>query len=265
MEVHHHSHHPKKWKEYITEFLMLFFAVSLGFMAENIREGHIEKERSHELVSSFIRDVELNIVFMDSLIQSNKKSLLKSDSIALYIVKTKKDIDLNLVFEIPVVSYRYLNNNDTYDQMKSSGSLRYVKDTILLRKMIEYSNLSKATEFRSVTQEYDYTKNEFQNTLNKYIPIEIAANKHSTSITSIKFHKLFSSDSNHVKFFQETKDLVNGKTFMLDNSMLPTFKKEIVPVIYRKTSLMYASMNFMYMTRRSAIELLEYYKTHNQH
>jgi hypothetical protein len=47
--------------------------------------------------------------------------------------------------------------------------------------------------------------------------------------------------------------------------MLPTFKKEIVPVIYRKTSLMYASMNFMYMTRRSAIELLEYYKTHNQH
>ena len=160
MEVHHHSHHPKKWKEYITEFLMLFFAVSLGFMAENIREGYIEKERSHELVSSFIRDVELNIVLMDSLIQSNKKSLLKSDSIALYIVKTKKDIDLNLVYEIPVLSYRYLNNNDTYDQMKSTGSLRYVKDTILLRKMIEYSNLSKATEFRSVTQEYDYTKNE---------------------------------------------------------------------------------------------------------
>ena len=215
MEVHHHSHHPKKWKEYITEFLMLFLAVSLGFMAENIREGHIEKERSHELVSSFIRDVELNIVFMDSLIQSNKKSLLKSDSIALYIVKTKKDIDLNLVFEIPVVSYRYLNNNDTYDQMKSSGSLRYVKDTVLLRKMIEYSNLSKATEFRSVTQEYDYTKNEFQNTLNKYIPIEIAANKHSTSITSIKFHKLFSSDSNHVKFFQETNILKNQDFHLL--------------------------------------------------
>jgi hypothetical protein len=244
---------------------MLFLAVSLGFMAENIREGHIEKERSHELVSSFIRDVELNIVLMDSLIHSNKKSLLKSDSIALYIIKTKKDIDLNVVFEIPSASYRYLSNNDTYDQMKSSGSLRYVKDTILLRKMIEYSNLSKATEFRSITQEYDYTKNEFQNTINKYIPIEIAANKHSKSITSVKFHTLFSSDSNHVKFFQETKDLVNGKIFMLDNSILPTFKKEIVPVIYRKTSLMYASMNFMYMTRRSAIELLEYYKTHNQH
>ena len=38
MEVHHHSHHPKKWKEYITEFLMLFLAVTLGFLAEYLRE-----------------------------------------------------------------------------------------------------------------------------------------------------------------------------------------------------------------------------------
>ena len=43
MEVHHHaSHHgPKKWKEYITEFLMLFTAVTLGFLAENLREEQI--------------------------------------------------------------------------------------------------------------------------------------------------------------------------------------------------------------------------------
>jgi hypothetical protein len=36
MEVHHHSHHPKKWKEYISEFLMLFLAVFSGFMASRI-------------------------------------------------------------------------------------------------------------------------------------------------------------------------------------------------------------------------------------
>jgi hypothetical protein len=70
MEVHHHSHHPKKWKEYITEFLMLFLAVSLGFLAENLREGYVEKERSHELVSSFIKDVELNVQFFLYLIRN---------------------------------------------------------------------------------------------------------------------------------------------------------------------------------------------------
>ena len=52
MEVHHHAGHhgPKKWKEYITEFLMLFLAVTLGFLAENIREVYVEKERAHELI-----------------------------------------------------------------------------------------------------------------------------------------------------------------------------------------------------------------------
>jgi len=35
MEVHHHTHHPKKWKEYVSEFFMFFLAVSMGFIAEN--------------------------------------------------------------------------------------------------------------------------------------------------------------------------------------------------------------------------------------
>jgi len=39
MEVHKHPHnvtHKKKWGEYFLEFLMLFLAVFLGFVAENM-------------------------------------------------------------------------------------------------------------------------------------------------------------------------------------------------------------------------------------
>lgn len=45
MEVHHPHHptHKKRWSEYIIEFVMLFAAVTLGFFAENIREGIAEK------------------------------------------------------------------------------------------------------------------------------------------------------------------------------------------------------------------------------
>jgi hypothetical protein len=262
MEVHHHSHHPKKWKEYLTEFFMLFAAVSLGFLAENIREGYVEKERSHELVSSFIKDVELNVQFLDSLIKGDKKNLLKCDSIALYIIKTPKDIDLAYVYEIPATSYRYLSNNDTYDQMKSSGSLRYIKDTALLSMMIEYSNLSKATEFRSVVQEYDYTANEFQSTLNKYIPIEIAANKRKSVYN---FPERFIADSNDKKFYDETTSLINNKTFILANEKMQIFKSDMVPVIYRRSALTSATMNFMHMTKNTAEKLLQYYKEHNVH
>ena len=47
MEVHHHPHvptHSKPWKEYILEFAMLFLAVSMGFIAENVREKYVEKK-----------------------------------------------------------------------------------------------------------------------------------------------------------------------------------------------------------------------------
>lgn len=263
MEVHHHSHKPKKWKEYVTEFLMLFLAVSLGFMAENIREVYIEKERSHELVSSFIKDVELNVQFMDSLIKNDKKALLKSDSIALYIIKTKKDLDLGYVYEIPFNSYRYLSNNDTYEQMKSSGSLRYIKDTVLLRMMIEYSNLSKATEFRSIVQEYDYTSNEFQNTLNKYKPNEIASYGHSKYM--LQYSERFIADSNDHKFFTESVELIKNKKFILPNHKLDQFKNDLVPVIYRRTTLMSSTMNFLYSTEYTAQALLTYYKQHQEH
>src|SRR6476659_2694983 len=53
MEVHHHPdihHKPKKWKEYFLEFLMIFLAVTLGFIAENIREHRVEKDRELEFI-----------------------------------------------------------------------------------------------------------------------------------------------------------------------------------------------------------------------
>jgi hypothetical protein len=48
MEVHHHPdihHKPKKWKEYFLEFLMIFLAVTLGFIAENLREHLTERAK----------------------------------------------------------------------------------------------------------------------------------------------------------------------------------------------------------------------------
>ena len=261
MEVHHHSHHPKKWKEYITEFLMLFTAVTLGFLAENIREGYVEKERAHELVSSFIQDVEQNIQYIDSILIVDKTILKICDSTALYIIKTPRKLDLKYIYRIPLTSIRYLSNNDTYDQMKSSGSLRYIKDTILLRKIIEYSNLSKATEFRSVSQEYNYFANEYVNTLNKYIPIEIAADKHVQFIYNNT--KNFISDSSELRLYNDVEDIIKNKIFILPENKINQFKQDLVPVIYRRTTLIGTSINFMHKTRELAIDLLQYRQRHN--
>src|SRR3954449_10203039 len=44
----HHITHKKKWEEYVLEFLMLFLAVFLGFVAENIRESNADHEREKQ-------------------------------------------------------------------------------------------------------------------------------------------------------------------------------------------------------------------------
>src|SRR5882672_171504 len=60
MEVHHHpdlKHEKKPWKEYLLEGLMIFLAVMMGFIAENIREGISEHKRAAEFARSYFEDV----------------------------------------------------------------------------------------------------------------------------------------------------------------------------------------------------------------
>ena len=59
METHHPHHitHKKKWTEYLLEFFMLFLAVFLGFVAENIREYRVETDREKEFMKSLLIDL----------------------------------------------------------------------------------------------------------------------------------------------------------------------------------------------------------------
>src|SRR5580765_8786899 len=59
MEVHKHPHHvthKKKWGEHLLEFIMLFLAVFLGFLAENIRETCVNRETEKNNIESLVRN-----------------------------------------------------------------------------------------------------------------------------------------------------------------------------------------------------------------
>jgi hypothetical protein len=58
MEVHHHPKvEKKKFKEYFLEFIMIFLAVTLGFIAENIREDITQHQRAKTFGASMIEDL----------------------------------------------------------------------------------------------------------------------------------------------------------------------------------------------------------------
>ena len=77
MEVHHHPHLPhgqKKFKEYFLEFIMIFLAVTLGFLSESLREHLSDSRREKEYIQSLIGDLQqdtTNIKLVTKLLFKN--------------------------------------------------------------------------------------------------------------------------------------------------------------------------------------------------
>ena len=158
MEVHHHSHHPKKWKEYITEFLMLFLAVSLGFMAENIREHQIEKQREIAYLQNVHEDLKLDLINIDDVISSNTTRLRAMDTL-FQLINNNTITNEDVYYYIRNLALRatFESSHVGLDQIKSAGGLRMVKNPEIISGIQEYERaldaLNKLENVRERTLE----------------------------------------------------------------------------------------------------------------
>jgi hypothetical protein len=160
MEVHHPHHiaHKKKWNEYILEFLMLFIAVSLGFFAENLREQQIEKHREISYLQNVHEDLQLDLKSIDTVIVSNNARLEALDTFFLHL-KTKKATNEEVYFYLRNLALRstFESSHIGFDQIKSAGGLRMVKNKTITSGIQEYekilSGVDKLEELRDRTLE----------------------------------------------------------------------------------------------------------------
>jgi len=143
MEVHAHAHTPrKKWTHYFWEFLMLFLAVFCGFMAENFRELQVEHHREKQYIRSFISDVELDIASLKLSSNARRKYINYYDSL-VYLLKQNDKSTLNDIYFYA----RFLGRMDefkyhdrTIQQLKSSGSLRSIRNEKAADSIVIYDN-----------------------------------------------------------------------------------------------------------------------------
>ena len=159
MEVHHHSHHgKKKWTEYFWEFLMLFLAVFAGFLAENQREHIIEKKRAHQFLQSMLLDVRTNMINLDSLIKQNNIIIANHNMLVNWLLQDSSTIDRAAFARTmgAVWIRNFLVRKETYEQMKSSGSLRYVGNIEFLKKMMDYERITNFAQYRNQEFEKKY-------------------------------------------------------------------------------------------------------------
>src|SRR5436190_20447855 len=159
MEVHAHSHTArKKWTHYFWEFLMLFLAVFCGFYAEYQLEHKIEKERAKQFLQSMLVDVRTNIKNLDSLLIGDRIIITNHDSLVTWLLEDSATIDrAAFARKMGAVWVRnFLVRKETYEQMKSSGSLRYVGNIEFLKKTMDYERITNFAQNRNQEFERKY-------------------------------------------------------------------------------------------------------------
>jgi len=137
MEVHHHSHKPKKISEYFTEFIMLFAAVTLGFFAENLREHQIEKHREIQYLKNIHLDLERDILEIDRIYKRNTEyQELGKELIQLYGRGYQTDLPkfYYLVKSLALRTY-FQHSKNGIDQLKNAGGLRLVENDEIIKRI----------------------------------------------------------------------------------------------------------------------------------
>ncbi len=154
MEVHHHPHLPhgekKKLNEYFLEFLMIFLAVTMGFIAENLREHISDRSKESEYVISYIEGLKSDTANLKHVIDFGNKVNTGLDSIITMSRKNMSDITNQRLFY--TFAYRYLFQytvfkSDDYvmQQLKNSGGLRLIEKDHVADSLSSYDASTEGT------------------------------------------------------------------------------------------------------------------------
>jgi len=228
MEVHHHAGHhgPKKWKEHITEFLMLFLAVSLGFLAENIREEQVVAHQTESVMSQLYHELQKDTASLRKIDVVHNKQDTATIVLENYILNT--DLEANKV------NFFYLNNYLStregifetnciaLDQLKFAGVLKNVKDS-KLRDCIEKYDLM-LLQIKARTSREEEFMNRYMDDI-RIAPFDYYYRTARASSDSFINVKGSIKSSALINYHNKTWDFVLNKTFIPDNLTLKAFNK----------------------------------------
>jgi hypothetical protein len=250
MEVHHHSHTArKKWTHYFWEFLMLFFAVTLGFFVENQREHYIERQRAKEYAGMLLDDLKKDTTMLNERKKLLMRSVFQTDTLIAMV--TCRDFK-----NIPADSFYYYNGaainvtqmngfaEATIQQLKSSGSLRYFTNNLLKKKISEYD-----IAIRNLNLQEEVNLNRTAITINYITRLE------DYKLNRFYYHYLLDSDGKTPKDYKKSlfdtfknnqfnindpdtmKEFVNFSAWRIGNVWLESIRFSIDPTLKAATEL----------------------------
>ncbi|MFM6995115.1 MAG: hypothetical protein ACKOWO_08380 [Sediminibacterium sp.] len=192
MEVHHPHHptHKKKWSEYIIEFVMLFAAVTLGFLAENLREHQVVIERKNQNLLAMMQDLKRDSVQIEQRIIEYTKAIktfenLKYASHQYHNNLMSKSDFINYVtnqYDSSNVGDSFFANNSAYKNTIATGSLSVITSLPIKQLIAEY--------YEELSVKLSDNNRNLDEELNEYIHSDMQIGNSINSDVTKKFAKL---------------------------------------------------------------------------
>jgi len=115
---------------YFFEFFMMFLAVFLGFLADNIRERLAEKKQEKVYMQNMLEDLQADIVLNNNYTSNNKLVFELIEALVQLIKSPERKRNITKLaytarMILPQFKQLFLMER-TYEQMKSSGTLRLI-------------------------------------------------------------------------------------------------------------------------------------------
>jgi hypothetical protein len=151
MEVHHHPEVEKKgFKEYLLEGLMIFLAVTMGFIAENIREYFTDSQKEKQYIQSLCEDLKSDTARLDHLVKWDEEKIGALNNMTACYDTVSKNLKATSCMGL-LIKYSKTNRNfqltdRTLRQLGNAGGFRLLEkkdaDSILAYEGIfrQYAN-----------------------------------------------------------------------------------------------------------------------------
>ena len=144
----------KKWYVYFIDFIMLFVAVTLGFLAENVRDQQTDKIREISYLKNVHEDLLVDLNRFELVMSANNWRLLMLDSLHMEINKASPDLP-SLYYYIRNLALRttFESSHLGLDQIKASGGFRLIQNAKIIAGIQDYERtLNSAMKLEEVRE-----------------------------------------------------------------------------------------------------------------
>jgi hypothetical protein len=144
MEVHHHpqlDHKPKPFKEYLLEGFMIFIAVMMGFIAENIRETIGNNEHVQQLTSQLARDLRADTAQLNAIYRAEMKISRYNDTLLNLLQQPLQKADTRKIQK------QIANSHSMWLFHPSTGAMAAIKNELHLKQFSNSEIISYFVEY----------------------------------------------------------------------------------------------------------------------